>query len=311
MRNGFLSGAAVIIAFSGAAYAETPSVAVDILPLHSLVAQVMDGVAAPNLIVQPGASPHGYALRPSEATALQRADIVFWIGEGLTPWLEGPLDALAGQAKSVQMVEIDGTNRLPYREGATFEHHDHDDHDHAHDHGHDDHDAFDSHAWLDPENARLWLGVIADELSGLDAANAETYRANAAAGQQRIAAVEAEAEATLAPVRDRGFVVFHDAYQYFEERFDIHAAGAISLGDASAPSPARIAEIQKTVTDLNVACVFSEPQFNPGLISAVLQGVDARTGVLDPNGSDLTPGPGLYPELIRTLAANLADCLSG
>lgn len=153
--------------------------------------------------------------------------------------------------------------------------------------------------------------MIADELSVLDAANADTYRANAAAGQQKIAAVEAEAAATLAPVRDRGFVVFHDAYQYFEERFDIHAAGAISLGDASAPSPARIAEIQKAVTDLNVACVFSEPQFNPGLISTVLQGVDARTGVLDPNGSDLTPGPDLYPELIRTLAANLADCLSG
>ncbi|MEH6751384.1 MAG: zinc ABC transporter substrate-binding protein, partial [Paracoccaceae bacterium] len=280
---------------STAALAEVPQVATDIAPVHSLVAQVMGDLGAPALIVRPGASPHGYAMRPSEAQALEQADLVVWIGEGLTPWLEGPVETLGEGAAVLELMSVEGTILHDYREGATFaahdhgehEGHDHDaakghdhDHDHAHDkaeahdhdHDHDtaeshagdhaghDHSGADAHAWLDPANGRVWLGAIAAELSRLDPENAAAYAANAAEGQAELTALEAELTKLLAPMAETEFVVFHDAYQYFERRFGLAAAGAISFSDASAPSAGRIAELREAVADLGAACVFAEPQ---------------------------------------------------
>jgi len=310
------------------AAAAAPSVVADIPPVHSLVSIVMDGVGTPGLLVQPGASPHGYSLRPSEAEALDRADAVFWIGEILEPWLEGSIEALASDANVVELMEAEGTTELAVRESATFEKHSHEEHghnDHDEDHaeheheeheheeaeaheGHDHH-GHDPHAWLDPENARVWLDVIAAELSELDPENAETYRANAESGKAELARVMDEISDTLESAQGSNFIVFHDAYQYFENRFDFPASGSISLGDASDPSPARIEEIQHKVEELQITCVFSEPQFNTGMIKTVLRGSDAKVGVLDPLGADLEPGAGLYPQLLRNLGDGLADCL--
>lgn len=337
MRRLLLSAVPAVL-LAAPALGDAPSVATDIAPVQGLVARVMQGVGEPALIVQQGASPHEYSLRPSEAAALENADIVFWIGESLTPWLADTLGTLAGDATVIELIEVPGTVTLPYREGATFEAHDHGDeghdHDHAHDehaqddhghddhaheeeghddHGHDDHghdhEGVDPHAWLDPENAKTWLDAIATALSAADPANAATYAANAAAGRAEIDEAAAEAAATVAPVKEAGFVVFHDAYQYFETRFGLSAAGAISLSDASEPSPARIAEIQGVVADLGVACVFSEPQFNAGLVATVMDGSPAKTAVLDPLGTTIEPGPGFYPALVRQLSASMADCL--
>ncbi len=320
------------------AFAEAPSVAADIAPVHSLVARVMEGVGTPNLIVQQGASPHEYALRPSEATALQEADLVFWVSADLSPWLEGAIDTLAADASATELLETDGTIRLGFREGALFEKHshsaeahddaDHDDHseeDHDHDdhaeHGdHDDHDDHedheghdhgkqDSHAWLSPQNASNWLNVIAAQLSTADPDNAGTYFANAAAGRAELDVVITEVNAMLEPLRGGRFIVFHDAYQYFENDFDFPAAGAISVSDASDPSPARIAEIRERISAEGIDCVLAEPQFNQGLVTTVLDGSDAKTAVIDPLGSDLEIGPALYPRVIRNLAASLAECL--
>lgn len=321
----------------GTASADTPQVAVDIAPVHSLVARVMEGVGTPDLIVQPGASPHEYSLRPSEAAALQNADLVFWIGPDLTPWLTDTIETLAPDAAVTALLEADGTIELEFREGALFEAHDHDDHgteedhakeghkeeghdDHAkdghEDHaeeeaGHDGHDhgAHDPHAWLSPRNAMTWLNVIAGQLSVANPDNAGAYFANAAAGRTEIEALIGEVTATLDPVRDGQFVVFHDAYQYFEEDFDFPASGAISIGDASDPSPARIAEIQARIAEQGIDCVLAEPQFNAGLVTTVLDGTKAKTGILDPLGSDLEPGPALYPQLIRNLSSALAGCM--
>lgn len=326
---------------STAALAEVPQVATDIAPVHSLVAMVMGDLGTPAMIVRPEASPHGYAMRPSEAQALDDADLVVWIGEALTPWLEGPLDNLAGDAQHLELLSVDGTVLHDYREGATFAAHkhdhedeDHSDEDHAHDEhdhedDHDDHDEVtaddhdydhtaegddhdhagtDSHAWLDPENARLWLGAIAAELSALDPDNAATYAANAEASQARIQALEDSLQADLEPLRDMRFVVFHDAYQYFERRFDLSAAGAISLSDASTPSAGRIAELQEAVSAMGAVCVFSEPQFNADLIGAVFADtVTVRT--LDPLGFAATPGPDLYPQILEAMAAEFTGCL--
>ena len=151
--------------------------------------------------------------------------------------------------------------------------------------------------------------MIAAQLSAADPDNAGTYFANAAAARTEMDTLSAEITATLEPVKSGSFIVFHDAYQYFEADFDFFAAGAISLSDASDPSPARIAEVQARIRDEGIDCVMAEPQFNSGLVTTVLDGTDANTSVIDPLGSDLEPGPGLYPQLLRNMAATFADCL--
>jgi len=323
--------AAMMLALSGTAMA-APQVATDIAPVHALAARVMAGVGAPSLIVPPGASPHGYALRPSEAAALERADVVFWVGAALTPWLEGAIDALAGDAAAVELRDAPGVALLPLREGATFAPHEHggeDDHDQAAEaaaveHGHEhaaeaaahggdhahDHAGYDEHLWLDPENAKAWLNVMAEALSAADPANAAIYAANASAGRAELDALSAEIAATLAPVQGRPFVVFHDAYQYFEARFGVPAAGAVTLSDATAPSAARVAEIRAVMERLGAACVFAEPQFSTGVVDVIAEGTGARVGVLDPLGAALPPGPALYADLLRGLAGAMADCLA-
>lgn len=293
------------------ARAEVPRVAVDIAPVHSLVARVMQGVGSPDLIVQPGASPHEYALRPSEAAALQKADVVVWVGPDLTPWLADAIDTLARNASVTELLNADETRALEFREGTLFEAHDHDEDTHTEGQhaGQEDHTAHDPHAWLSPQNASTWLTLIAAQLSAADPDNAGAYFANAAAGQAEIDALAADINAVLDPVRGRHFIVFHDAYQYFETAFDFPASGAISIADASDPSPARIAQIHERIAREGINCVLAEPQFNPGLVATVLDGTKAGTGILDPLGSDLEPGPTLYPRLIRNLATTLADCL--
>lgn len=324
---------------AGTALADVPRVAVDITPVHSLVSRVMEGVGTPSLIVQPGASPHEYSLRPSEAEALQDADMVFWMGGDLTPWMTQSLESLAGDAAVTELLEAEETLLLDFRENALFEAHEHGDDDHhddqhaedahnheehadAHDHDHDEHEeaeahdhdhphgAHDPHAWLSPDNAAAWLNVIAAQLSAADPDNAGAYFANAAAAREELAALSAEVSELLEPVRGGRFIVFHDAYQYFEAAFEFPAAGAISLSDASDPSPARVSEIQARVTEEGISCVLAEPQFNPGLVATVMDGTEANSAILDPLGSDLAPGPQLYPQMLRNLATALADCLS-
>ncbi|MDR9394106.1 MAG: zinc ABC transporter substrate-binding protein [Roseovarius sp.] len=353
-----LSVAASVL--GGTAMADVPDVVADIAPVHSLVARVMQGVGEPSLIVAPGASPHEYNLRPSEAGALQDADLVFWVSPDLTPWLGGAIETLAGDATATELLEVDGTTKLPFREGVLFEAHshknedhddkhdghdhdtdahgqDHDDHgreDHAEeaahdDHGHEDpdhgqadqaghdsaghaghdHGDHDPHAWLSPDNGAVWLNAIAAQLSAADPNNAGTYFANAAAGREELAALSTEINGILEPVRGRNFIVFHDAYQYFETAFDFPASGAISVSDAADPSPARITEIQARVADQGASCVLSEPQYDPGIVAAVMDRSEASTGVLDPLGSDLEPGPDLYGNVLHNLATALADCL--
>ena len=314
--------------------ADVPNVAADIAPVHSLVSRVMDGIGAPKLVVQSGASPHGYRLRPSEAKALQDADLVFWMGEKLTPWLDGALKTLASKASITTLMDQEGVILHDFRESVLFEAHDHSDHDDEKDHDdhddhgddkdhddhddhgddkdhddHDDHGGHDPHAWLSPENAKLWLNIIASKLSVSDPENAATYFMNAAAGQTEIKEMITEVSATLKPVQGGKFVVFHDAYQYFENDFDFYASGAISLSDASDPSPARVAKIQKRIRDEGIQCVLAEPQFKRGLVATVMEGSEATASVIDPMGADLKTGPKLYTQLIINMAKTLRNCL--
>lgn len=308
--------AAAALAAAAPALADAPGVVADIAPVQSIAAAVMAGVGVPALIVPPGASEHHHALRPSEAGALEAADLVVWVGPALTPWLEDPLDALAPDAARLTLVDVPGLRLLPFREGGPFEAHDHDhDREHGHEHGHDehghDHDApIDPHVWLDPANAAAIAAAIADALGAADPENAAAYAANAAAFAADMQALRAEIGARVAPLSDRPFFVFHDAYQYFETAFDLPAAGSVALGDADAPRAARVAEIRDRLTTEDVACIFAEPQFEPRLIPTLVEGTQVRIGQLDPLGATLRPGPELYPTLMRNLADGLAACLA-
>jgi len=309
--KGTLFSAIFGLLLSGTASATVPKVVTDIPITHSLLTQVMAGIGIPDLIVDRGASPHEYSLRPSNAASLEAADLVFWISNGLTPWLDDALNTLARNAKVIELMDAKGATVLPFREGATFE-----THSHRHKHDEDGHDEdehptvnVDPHGWLDPYNGKIWLDVIATELSKIDPDNADIYFDNASKGKTDIDAIVSEIDATLAPFRGTNFIVYHDAYQYFEKRFDVLAAGSISMGDVSDPSPARIAEIHQTVEELDMTCVFSEPQFNPELVATVVDGTNARALVIDPLGTRLTLGADFYLNLLRNIAQTMASCL--
>lgn len=311
---------------SGTAFA-APNVVASIKPIHSLVAAVMQGVGDPTLIVRGSASPHTYALRPSDASALETADIVFWTGPDLERFLASSLDTLAPKATLVELDKAPGLTLLPPRESGTFEphddnhngipddeeegdaDHDHADHDHA-DHDHDHGEEFDLHIWLDPENAKLMVTQIAATLAEADPENASLYEDNAEAERVMLDKLEQEITTTLAPIKDKPFVVFHDAYQYFNKRFALNEAGSITVSPEVAPGAARVDELHKKVTELGATCVFAEPNFEPAIVNTIVEGTPARAGVLDPAGSALTEGPDLYPALLRDLAKNLVDCLN-
>ena len=344
-------------AATGAA-ADVPKVAVDIAPVHSIVAAVMGDLGTPDLVVPPGASPHDHALRPSEARALDQADIVVWMGPQLAPWMARPIESLSGQATVIDLMAHPATEVLEVRSGATFGAHDHDhgddhdedhadehDHDHAdekgHDHGdehdhddaheeaHDDHDhgddhahedkddhaddhaeshgdGADPHAWLDPNNAMAWAVALAQELGKADPENATTYATNADQFASEINDLKGNLEQILDPVKGRPFVVFHDAYHYFEHRFDIEASGAVSANDAASPSAARLSELRAEISALGAVCALTEPQFNPAILDAL---GPVTLGEVDPLGVALDPGSDLYPQLLTNMATSLADCL--
>ena len=183
-------------------------------------------------------------------------------------------------------------------------HHDHDDHD---DHGHGETDP---HVWLDPQNAKALVHEIEERLAEIDPANAAIYEANATAMMKKLDSLNAEIEAELRPVRGRGFIVFHDAYQYFEKRFGLTSVGSLTISPEVMPGADRVRKLRKKVRELDASCVFSEPQFEPKLVRAVTENTGAGTGVLDPLGAALDDGPQLYFTLIRTMASSVKACLT-
>ena len=320
-----LLSTALLAAGTLAARADAPDEVVSIKPIHSLVAAIMQGVGEPGLIVEGAASPHTYALKPSNAAALQEADIVFWVGHGLEAFLEKPLESLGGNATVVELEDAPGLEKLSFREGGPFEAHEHEGeegHDHAHEghshgeeghaHGEEagyDHGEFDMHLWLDPDNARAIAAEVAKVLSEKDPANAQAYEKNLSGLTERLAALDKEIAETVAPVKDKPFIVFHDAYQYFEHHYGVKTAGSITVSPETLPGAERLTQIRDKVKTLGATCVFAEPQFEPKLVNVVIEGTPAKSGTLDPEAATLEPGPELYFTLMRTIATSLRDCL--
>ncbi|TCM85821.1 zinc ABC transporter substrate-binding protein [Rhodovulum steppense] len=307
--------ALALVLTAAPALAAPPSVMTDIPAVHALTAAVMGDLGTPDILLDKGADPHHFQLRPSQARALSEADLVLWIGPRLTPWLERAIAGVGLSGESVALLDLPGTFRRDFGDKGGH------DHDHGHDHGHDhaheaaethDHTGLDPHAWLDPENGRVWTRAIADRLAALDPDNAATYAANAEATLAAIDAAEAETRDLLAPVGDAPIMVFHDAYGYFADHFGITVAGSIALGDAASPGAGRLADLRDQLREGGIACIFPEAQHDPAHVTAIVEGTDTRIGgLLDPSGSTMEFGPGLYPALLTGLARTIADCVAG
>ena len=338
-----LSILSLLTSFSSA-NAETKVVA-SIKPIHSLASYLMDGIGKPDLIVDGYASPHGFALKPSHAKMLQEADIVFWVGEDLDNFLEKPLGSIAKKAEKIELLEIKGLTKLKFRERNIFEEHDdhgHDDHakkaddhdDHDHDkegHKEDDHDKeghkeddhvkeghdehgheghahgeYDPHIWLDPMNAKVILSEMAEHLIENDPKNEAKYKANLKKAHKDLDKLTKKVKSELN--KDFKSIVFHDAYQYFEERFGINILGAFTVNTDVMPGAEQLAEIREVIEHDKVSCIFSEPQFNPDIIKAVAKDTNVATGVIDPLGATLNPGKDLYFDLISNMSKSFKGC---
>ncbi|MEQ9042540.1 MAG: zinc ABC transporter substrate-binding protein [Alphaproteobacteria bacterium] len=266
-------------------------------PLHSLVAAVMAGVGEPELLVEGGASPHQTALRPSAARNLARAGIVFWAGPELETFLHRALENLDPEIPVIALLHAPGVARLKPRT------------DHGHDHG--EAAGVDPHFWLDPKNALRVTEVAAETLGKTDPANAAAYRENQARVAARLQALDAELEAALRPLSGRPFLVFHDSYAYLERRYGLGPAEAIAIDPERSPGARRLAELREKIREAQVRCLFREPQFASPIVARLREGTELRIDTLDPLGSDLAPGPGLYEAMMRANAAHLVRCLEG
>ena len=320
----FTAAMLFVCALSGVAEAEvTDRVVASIKPVHSLVSAVMEGVGEPYLIVRGTASPHTFSLRPSDAEVLQNARIVFLIDELIETPLANSVDTLARDARVVMLSKAEGLVHRSLREGGAFEAHDHDageghgNHEHGSHSGesasaHEDkeHAAVDLHLWLDPVNAGAMVRTIVGTLSEVDSANAKTYTANAEALLDRLDDLTAEIAEDVAPVRDRPFIVFHDAYRHFEDRFGLTAVGSVVVSAEQTPGVRRIMELRDKIHQLGATCVFAEVQFEPRLVDTIIEGTQAQAGILDPLGATAESGPGAYFDLIRNMAASFKSCLA-
>ena len=308
-------------------------VVTSIKPLHSLASYLMDGVGKPDLIVDGYATPHGFSMKPSHAKMLQNADLIFWVGEGMENFLEKPLNSIAKKAEKIELMETKGLQVLKFRERNIFDEHnhddhddhgkkeEHDDHDDHDDHGkkeehddHDDHDGheghahgeYDAHIWLDPMNAKVILNEMVEHLIENDPKNEAKYKSNLDKALKDIDKLTIDVMTELS--NSVSSIVFHDAYQYFEKRFNVNILGAFTVNTDVMPGAEQLAEIREIIKHDKVSCVFSEPQFNPDIINAVAKDMKIKTGVLDPLGATLDSGKDLYFKLIRNMSASFKGC---
>ncbi len=333
-----------LISPTWAANNSVPSVVVSIKPLHSLVAGVMQGVGEPTLLVKGGGSPHGYVMRPSEAKAIAKAQLVVWVGHDLESFLDKPLATLGKNAVQLELAEQLKGHLLTKRQGGSWskgphshghheaehheaehheaehheaehheaEHHEAEHHEAEHheaEHHEAEHQSPDLHLWLNPVLAQKVVNLTRDALSEMDPEHQSQYQANAEKMLKKLDQLHQKLTEKLAPVKDTPYIVFHAAYQYFEEAYGLNAVGSITIDPSRKPGAKKVKEIRHKIKHLGAKCVFSEPQFESRLVATVIEGTGAKTGSLDPIGSNLTAGPDTYFQLMTNLADDLYEGL--
>ncbi len=301
----------------------SPKVVVSILPIHSLVQSVMEGVGEVGLLMDQGASPHGYSLRPSQVRALNKADLVVWVGEGLETFLEKPLSQKSQDTKVLELMDLEGVSLLENRTAGTWgentedheevghaDHADHADHGDAesqHDH---DHGNFDPHIWLSIENSQTIVKKVGDELAKIDPDNAKVYQKNVELTLASLGVLKQDITAQLKLVKHKPYLVFHDAYQYFEQEFSLNGIGAVTIDPDRKPGAKRLTELREHIKTSGAVCIFSEPQFKPAIINVLSEGLQIKKGELDPVGSTFEKGKDVYIELMSGLSQSIAECLT-
>ena len=310
---------------------ETKGVVSTIQPINSLVNAVIGNTGKTISLIPAKASPHEYKLKPSDTKKLQNANIIFFVSDHLESSVTKVFENLPKNIKIINLMEDAGIKHLAIRDNEAWERHDHhhghgdhddhdkhakknDDHDHdKHEKKHDDHDDHekedDVHIWLSPDNAVKIIKKINKELSLYFPENAETYDKNANQMIKEINQLKVELKKELSGIKDKPYIVFHDAYQYFETSFGLNAAGSVALEGDIASSPKQISIIKDKIVKLKASCVFQEPQFDSKLVKIVVEGTNAQIGTLDPLGVNIKSGENFYLQLLKNMAKSLKDCL--
>ena len=301
---------------------ETKGIIVTIKPLHSLVSSVMGNTGTANLLLEGNTSPHDFHLKPSQIKNLQEANVVFYIDDSFETFLHDGFETLPNHVRKVALAQEANLIVLSHRESGAWDAHKHEAHEHTikehhhnnhnkvvHEEEHHTHEHHDMHVWLDPENARRMVITITKILSTIYPENRTTYKANARATIEKINSLDNELKKSLKDLKNKPFIVFHDAYQYLEHAYGLSGVGSITFEPDESPSPNRIKEVRKKIIQTNAQCVFREPQFSDRLIATVTEGTNAISGTLDPLGTNLNTGETLYFNLMRNLAKNLNQCL--
>ena len=294
---------------------QTQGIAVSIKPLHALVQGVMGDTGEADLLMRQSASPHGYSLRPSQLRLLQKARAVFYIDDAFEPFLRNALSNLPQTVGIIEIAHQPGMEILPLRNNGDWDDHDHSVRGHqensAHtntDHGHDEDDL---HVWLDTDNARIMVKVIARKLGEIYPDNKPIYHKNAESLLDRLGVLDKDLAGILNPVKGKPYIVLHDAFQYFDHQHGLNGVGSITVEPNQSPSITDVQTIRKKLRDKNVICVFREPQFSDRLIETVIEGSSVRVGTLDPIGASLAQTPDFYFLLLQNLANDFAACLDG
>ena len=300
-----------------------PEVVVSIAPVHSLASMVLEGVGEPKLILPGGQSPHTFALTPSMARKVLDADLVVYVSDHYETGLRKMIENVGSEQLLELMEARDQLNVLPLRQGGAWEDHDHiEGHESGHasedyvstdnldDHReHSDDRLMDPHIWLSPDNAKNIVLLLRDRLSLIDPMNSQRYFSNANAAIEKISVHIETVRHKLGDSSHKPYLVFHDAFQYFELYFDLHALGSVTLGPELKPGARRISDLRQLIKEEGVLCIFNEPQFAPRMLSNLVEGLEIARGRLDPLGAEIEVGAELWFKLTINLAESLNSCL--
>jgi len=297
--------------FNLAMAASDLKVVVSIKPFHSLVSTVMQGVSEPALLLNGNNSPHTYSLRPSAAVKLQNADLVFWGGENLEGFLAKPIHSLAAGARVVSFEDTPGLILRPFRSVKEWQELDPEsknDQDHVKKRKINRLPGNDPHIWLDPLNAQKITQYLVQILSEFDPENAQTYHSNGKKTILRLSDLNIQLETKMSSVSSKPYIVFHDAYQYFEKRYQLNPIASVTVSSGTSTSVGRLIDIRKKIKIKKVLCIFTEPQFSPKLVQTVISGTAVKKGILDPIGTRISPGPEMYFTLLNNISHSISTC---
>ncbi|MFJ2975161.1 zinc ABC transporter substrate-binding protein ZnuA [Kluyvera sp. NPDC087067] len=314
-KNTLLFAALSAALWGTAAQSAEAAVVTSLKPLGFIASAIADGVTQTQVLLPDGASEHDYSLRPSDAKRLQNADLVVWIGPEMEAFMDKSTQSIPDN-KKVTIAQLEGVKPLLMK-GADDDDDDHD-HDGGHDHGnsekgdaHHHHGDYNMHLWLSPEIARLSAVAIHNKLVELMPQSRARLDANLKDFEANLAATDKQVASELAPVKGKGYFVFHDAYGYYEKHYGLTPLGHFTVNPEIQPGAQRLHQIRTQLVEQKATCVFAEPQFRPAVVESVARGTSVRMGTLDPLGTNIQLSKESYPAFLTQLATQYASCLKG